>query len=300
MKFALIDAEKANFPVGLMCRQLGVSRSGYYAWRTRPQSARASEDIELGARVLQVHLESHRRYGSPRVHKALAAEGRHVSRKRVVRLMKLRSLAARPLKRYVATTNSEHQLPLASNVLARRFDVEKINTAWAGDITYLATAEGWLYLAVIIDLYSRRVVGWATSDSLERTVCIEALRVALDARRPAPGLIHHSDRGVQYASSDYRDLLHQHGIVCSMSRRANCWDNAVAESFFSTLKTELVGNRVYSNRHDAKLVCLSTSSASTTGNGCTPRSAIAAQPTTRLRCGLPDNPVSTKPGQAQV
>ena len=253
MKFALIDAEKANFPVGFMCSQLVRKRSGYYAWRTRPQSRRANEDIELGARVLQLHLESRRRYGSPRVQRALAAEGNHVSRKRVVRLMQQRGLVARPLKRFVATTNSEHELPPARNVLARRFDADKINTTWASDITYLATAEGWLYLAVIIDLCSRRVVGWATSDSLERSVCTDALRTALDDRRPAPGLIHHSDRGVQYASGDYRDLLHSNGIVCSMSRRANCWDNAVAESFFSTLKTELVGGRVYLTRKEAKL-----------------------------------------------
>jgi putative transposase len=253
VKFALISAEKANFPVGFMCTQLSVSRSGYYAWRIRPQSRRASEDVELGARVLHLHLESQRRYGSPRVQKALAAEGSRVSRKRVVRLMQQRGLVARPKKRFVATTNSEHELPLASNVLARRFNADKINTAWASDITYLATAEGWLYLAVIIDLCSRRVVGWAASDSLERSVCIDALRTALDDRRPRPGLIHHSDRGVQYASADYRDLLHSHRIVCSMSRRANCWDNAVAESFFSTLKTELVAGRIYGSREQAKL-----------------------------------------------
>jgi transposase InsO family protein len=236
-----------------MCRQLGVSRSGLYAWRKRPQSKRASEDVELGARVLELHLESQRRYGSPRVQKALAAEGRHVGRNRVSRLMRERGLAARPKPRFVVTTDSRHELPIAPNVLARRFDAEQLNTAWASDITYLATAEGWLYLAVIIDLCSRRVVGWATSETLERTVCIGALRAALDERRPPPGLIHHSDRGTQYASADYRDLLQQNGIVCSMSRRANCWDNAVAESFFSTLKTELVGGRVYRTREQARL-----------------------------------------------
>jgi len=253
VKFALIDAEKANFPVSFMCRQLGVSRSGLYAWRTRPQSKRASEDVELGARVLELHLESQRRYGSPRVQKALAAEGRRVGRNRVRRLMRARGLAARPKPRFVVTTDSRHELPIAPNVLARRFDAELLNTAWASDITYLATAEGWLYLAVIIDLCSRRVVGWATSETLERTVCVEALQAALDERRPPPGLIHHSDRGTQYASADYRDLLQQNGIVCSMSRRANCWDNAVAESFFSTLKTELVGGRVYRTREQARL-----------------------------------------------
>lgn len=253
MKFALIDAEKANFPVAFMCSELGVSRSGYYAWQARPPSARESEDIALGARVLDLHLGSERRYGSPRVHKALAAEGLHVSRKRVVRLMREHCLVARKKPRFVTTTDSCHQLPTAPNVLARRFDQPEPDRVWAGDITYLATAEGWLYLAVIIDLCSRRVVGWATSDSLETKVCLDALRDALQARHPAPGLIHHSDRGTQYASTEYRELLRQHGFVCSMSRRANCWDNACAESFFSTLKTELVRGRVFQTHAQAKL-----------------------------------------------
>lgn len=253
MKFALIDAEKANFPVAFMCSELGVSRSGYYAWQARPPSARESEDIALGARVLDLHLGSERRYGSPRVHKALAAEGLHVSRKRVVRLMREHCLVARKKPRFVTTTDSCHQLPTAPNVLARRFDQPEPDRVWAGDITYLATAEGWLYLAVIIDLCSRRVVGWATSDSLETKVCLDALRDALQARHPAPGLIHHSDRGTQYASTEYRELLRQHGLVCSMSRRANCWDNACAESFFSTLKTELVRGRVFQTHAQARL-----------------------------------------------
>jgi putative transposase len=253
VKFALIDAEKANFPVAFMCSELGVSRSGYYAWRARPPSGRESEDIELGARVLDLHLGSERRYGSPRVHKALAAEGLHVSRKRVVRLMREHGLVARKKPHFVATTDSRHQLPTAPNLLARRFDQPELDRVWAGDITYLATAEGWLYLAVIIDLCSRRVVGWATSDSLETKVCLDALRDALQARHPAPGLIHHSDRGTQYASTEYRELLRQHGLVCSMSRRANCWDNACAESFFSTLKTESIRGRVFQTHAQAKL-----------------------------------------------
>ena len=252
MKFELVDAEKANFPIAFMCSQLGVSRSGYYAWRERPPSARAVADVALGARVLDLHLGSQRRYGSPRVQKALAAEGLRVSRKRVVRLMRTHGLVARKKRRFAVTTNSAHELPLAPNLLARRFEQPALNQAWASDITYLATAEGWLYLVAIIDLCSRLVVGWATSDSLERTFCLDALRAALQARQPAPGLIHHSDRGTQYASAEYREVLAQHGIVCSMSRRANCWDNAVAESFFSTLKTELVGDRVYSTRAEAK------------------------------------------------
>ncbi len=253
MKFALIDAEKANFPISFMCRQLEVARSGYYAWRSRPTSQRAIEDAELGARVVELHLASKRRYGSPRVQKALAAEGRSVSRKRVARHLRTHGFAARPKKRYVATTDSKHELQVAPNILQRHFHQPQPDRAWVTDITYLATAEGWLYLAAVIDLYSRRVVGWSTSATLERTVCLDALRKALADRRPSPGLIHHSDRGTQYASAEYRALLQQHGLVCSMSRRANCWDNAVAESFFSTLKTELVGGRIYPSRAAAKL-----------------------------------------------
>ena len=236
-----------------MCRLLEVSSSGYYAWKGRPRSKRAAEDEELGTRVLDLHLESKRRYGSPRVHKALAREGVNVSRKRVVRLMRERGLVARPRKRFVATTDSRHELAVAPNLLDRRFNQAKPNQAWASDITYIETAEGWLYLATILDLCSRRIVGWSTGDSLETKLCSDALRSALRTIRPAPGLLHHSDRGTQYASTEYRDLLQQSGIVCSMSRRANCWDNAVAESFFSTLKTELVGDRVYKTRNEAKL-----------------------------------------------
>jgi transposase InsO family protein len=253
VKFALIDAEKAHFPIAFMCRQLEVSRSGYYAWSERPPSARASKDVELGALVLDIHLESQKRYGSPRVHKQLLAEGVRVSRKRVRRLMRDKGLVARKKPRFVVTTDSKHELPTAPNVLARNFEQPELDRAWVTDITYLATAEGWLYLAVIIDLCSRRVVGWATSGSLERQLCIDALRSALQTRRPPPGLIHHSDRGTQYASADYRQMLQQHGIVCSMSRRGNCWDNAVAESFFSTLKTELIGDRVYATHDQARL-----------------------------------------------
>jgi transposase InsO family protein len=234
-----------------MCRLLGVSRSGYYAWRKRQPSKRSKMDASLAARIVELHVESHRRYGSPRVHEALKAEGCGVSRKRVVRLMRERGLVARPKPRFCTTTNSDHDDPIAPNVLARHFETPRPNTAWASDITYLATAEGWLYLAIILDLYSRRVVGWAMGNSLERGLCLTALRMALETRRPAPGLVHHSDRGTQYASADYQQLLEDHGLVCSMSRRGNCWDNAVAESFFSTLKTELVGERVFKTRGEA-------------------------------------------------
>ena len=234
-----------------MCRIVEVSRSGFYAWMARPPSEQAKTDVSLAASVEKLHLESRRTYGSPRIHAALKAKGYQTSRKRVARLMRERRLIARQRPRHRGTTDSDHAEPVAPNVLARRFDVARPNTAWASDITYLATAEGWLYLAVIVDLFSRRVVGWAMSDSLERELCLAALRMALQTRRPAPGLVHHSDRGTQYASCDYRQLLDDHGLICSMSRRANCWDNAVAESFFSTLKIELVGHRVFKTRREA-------------------------------------------------
>jgi transposase InsO family protein len=165
--------------------------------------------------------------------------------------MRERGLAARRKRRFCPTTNSEHCQPVATNVLQRRFDVPQPNIAWAADITYITTSEGWLYLAIVLDLYSRRVVGWSMSESLESRLCLAALQMALQARQPAPGLVHHSDRGTQYASAGYRQLLDEHGLVCSMSRRANCWDNAVAESFFSTLKSELVDGRIFSDRREA-------------------------------------------------
>ena len=251
MKFAIVDAEKANFPIVLMCRVLEVTRSGYYAWAARGPSHHAEEDDSLGSAVAAAHDESRRTYGAPRIHQALKARGIQTSRKRVARLMRERGLAARKKRRFCVTTNSAHCLETAPNVLQRCFNAPRPNVAWAGDITYVATAEGWLYLAVLLDLYSRRVVGWSMSESLDTQLATSALRMAIDARRPPSGLVHHSDRGTQYASAEYRQRLEQHGMICSMSRRANCWDNAVAESFFSTLKTELANGRVFASRRAA-------------------------------------------------
>ncbi len=240
MRFRFVEAEKANYPIRLMCRCLAVSRSGYYAWRKRPTSARARQDAQLGVEIAASHAESRRTYGSPRVLRDLRAKGLWVSRKRVARLMRERGLAGRRQRRFRATTDSRHPFPVAPNVLMRAFQVEAPNIAWVTDITYVATQEGWLYLAVILDLFSRRVVGFAMRDRITRELVLEALQRALEQRGDVRDLIHHSDRGSQYASHDYRRALDRAEITCSMSRRGNCWDNAVAESFFGTLKVELL------------------------------------------------------------
>jgi transposase InsO family protein len=223
-----------------MCRMLAVSRAGFYAWRRRPAAARTREDQVLAVAVAAIYAEHHGRYGSPRVRMELRDRGQRSGRKRIARLMRLQGLRARPKRRYRTTTDSRHGLPVCPNLLARRFAVAQPNTAWVTDMTYLWTAQGWLYLAVIIDLFSRRIVGWSMSERIDRKLALDALRMALAQRRPQPGLIHHSDRGSQYASGDYQQLLAQHGLRGSMSRRGDCWDNAVAESFFASLKLELV------------------------------------------------------------
>ena len=240
MRFRFIEAEKADYPIRLICRCLAVSRSGYYAWRRRPSSARAKQDARLKVEIAASHSASRRTYGSPRILRDLREDGHQVSRKRVARLMRELGLEGRRKRRFRATTDSQHRFPVAPNVLMRDFEVDAPNTAWVTDITYLATLEGWLYLAVILDLFSRRVVGYAMSERIDRALVLEALRNALVQRPGARDLVHHSDRGSQYASHDYREALDQAGITCSMSRRGDCWDNAVAESFFATLKLELL------------------------------------------------------------
>jgi putative transposase len=240
VRFRFIEAEKAHYPIRLLCRCLAVSRSGYYAWRTRAPSARAQRDARLRVEIAASHSASRRTYGSPRILRDLREDGHRVSRKRVARLMRELGLAGRRKRRFRVTTDSQHGLPVAPNVLMRDFEVAAPNTAWVTDITYLATQEGWLYLAVILDLFSRRVVGYAMSERIDRALVLEALGQALVHRPEARDLIHHSDRGSQYASHDYRDALDRAGITCSMSRRGDCWDNAVVESFFGTLKMELL------------------------------------------------------------
>lgn len=252
MRFAFIAEEKAAFPVRLLCRTLQVSRAGFYAWQGRPPAPRARADNRLGLEIAAIHAESRERYGSPRVHAELADRGCRISRKRVARLMRARGLAARRRRRVRVTTHSRHPFPVAPNVLARQFERPQPDRAWVTDITYIPTGEGWLYLAVLLDLCSRLAVGWAMSERLTDDLTLDALGMALARRCPPQGLLHHSDRGSQYASGDYQRVLAQHGIVGSMSRRGNCWDNAVAESFFATIKVELVHDAAWATRAAAR------------------------------------------------
>ena len=239
MKFEFIHAEKALFPVAAMCRNLDVSSSGFYAWRGRAPSARDAEDERLTVSTRESHQLSRRIYGSPRVHEDLETQGFHVGRKRVARLMRDNDLRGKKRRRFVHTTHTKHAHPIAANVLARKFDPPKLNQSWAGDITYIATTEGWLYLAAILDLCSRKVIGWAMSTSIDTELAISALEIALSQRKLVGRLVHHTDWGCQYASGDYRKLLASKNVVCRMSRKGNCWDNACVESFFGSLKDEI-------------------------------------------------------------
>ena len=251
MKFAFIEAEKANYPIQVLCAVLAVSRSGYYAWSTRPQPPRAQADAQLAAQITASHKRSRRTYGSPRVFRDLKVQGVRISRKRVERLMRNEGLAALGKRRFRRTTDSNHPDPIAPNLLERCFDAETPNTVWVTDVTYVWTLEGWLYLAALLDLCSRRVVGWAVSATNDRHLALEALSRALAARPVQPGLVHHSDRGSTYASQDYREALKKHGLVASMSRKGDCWDNAVAESFFATIKGELIDHQSYATHAEA-------------------------------------------------
>jgi putative transposase len=239
VKFEFIRAEQAEFPISLMCRMLRVSRSGFYAWVERPESTRRKEDIRLKVLIREAHELGRRNYGSPRVHEALLRKKERISRKRVIRLMQEQGLVGRVRRRYRCTTMSDHEQPVAENLLARQFEAEKPNQRWVGDTTELITPSGKLYLAAIIDLYSRFVVGWAISTVNDRHLTLKALEMAIRRRCPSSGLLFHSDQGSTYASDDYRRALEQHGITCSMSRRGNCYDNAAMESWFSTFKSEL-------------------------------------------------------------
>ena len=240
MTFAWIDAEKAEFPIATLCQVLQVSPSGFYASRGRPESTHTRDDRRLKVLVQASFAESKQRYGSPRVHEDLTEQDERVSRKRVVRLMQEDGLVARQRKRYKLTTLSDHDQPVAANLLDRQFDADAPNQRWVGDTTeFVIGGSGKLYLAAILDLFSRFVVGWAISAVNDRHLTIKALETALKRRCPDAGLLHHSDQGSTYASEDYQDVLDTHGIICSMSRRGNCHDNAVAESFFSTVKSEL-------------------------------------------------------------
>jgi transposase InsO family protein len=239
VKFAFIDAEKAFHPVSKLCRLLRVSRSGFYAWRDRGPSKRANEDERLKVLVCASYEKGRRTYGSPRIHLDLHKQGIRIGRKRVIRLMQQESLVARVRRRYRMTSREPNPQPLPANLLDRQFTADGPNQRWVGDTTELSTPSGKLYLAAIIDLYSRFVVGWAVSAMNNRHLILKALDMAVRRRCPEQGLLHHSDQGSTYASDDYQAALEKHGITCSMSRRGNCYDNAAMESWFSTLKSEL-------------------------------------------------------------
>src|ERR1700676_3380442 len=249
MRFRFIEDRRADYPVKIMCDVLEVSPAGYYAWRARPESRRAAANRELVDDIKRVHRDTSGRYGSPRIHAELRAQGRGASRGRIERLMRrhgIRAIMARP--RRVRTTDSRHDFPIAPNLLERNFTAAAPNRIWLADITYIETDQGWLYLATVMDLYSRRIVGWAMADHLRAELPLTALAMAISVQRPGAGLIHHSDRGVQYASADYCKVLQSAGLRASMSRRADCYDNAPMESYFHTLKTELVHHQHYATR----------------------------------------------------
>jgi transposase InsO family protein len=251
--YRFVDEHRDIWPVRVMCGVLGVSASGYYAWRTRGESPRAKANCALLGTIRAIHAESGGAYGAPRIHAVLRSHGRRVGRHRIARLMRgagLRGLAAIP--RRVRTTDSRHDHPIAPNRLRRNFTATAPNQVWLADLTYIRTGEGWLFLAALIDMFTRKVVGWAVRDTLHADIALEALAMAVERQRPAPGLIHHSDRGVQYAADDYRKALAAACITPSMSRKGNCLDNAPMESFFHTLKVERIHHRVYATRADAR------------------------------------------------
>ncbi len=251
MRFRLIDAAKKEFPVQRLCKVLDVSASGYFAWKDRPASPRQRADMVLLAHVRSAFALSNETYGSPRMVHELLDNGLAVGRRRVARLMRENGLKARQKRRFKRTTDSLHALPVAPNLLDQDFTATGPNQKWGSDISYVWTREGWLYLAVVIDLFARRVVGWATSDRLHKELALSALRRAIAIRRPPAGLIHHADRGGQYCAIEYQAELRRHGVLISMSGKGNCYDNAMVEAFFKTLKAELIWRTVFQSRAEA-------------------------------------------------
>jgi len=235
-----------------MCRVLRASRSGYYEWRNRPESPRTKENRRLLKRIKTVHEQSRKTYGVQRVHGQLIALGETCGKNRVARLMKDADIQSKRRKKYKATTDSKHNHPVAQNLLSRDFQVDAPDRVWVSDITYIPTDEGWLYLATVMDLFHKKIVGWSMSERITKELAVSALQMAVERRRPQKGLIHHSDRGSQYASGEYQKKLSEHEMLCSMSRKGDPWDNAPMESFFGTLKTELVHDRRYRSRVEAR------------------------------------------------
>ncbi len=252
MRYAFVDRQSGSYPVEMLCQAMQVSPSGYASWKRGERPRKRLTDDQLIVLIRAVHARTRGAYGSPRIYQEIKANGHAVSKTRVERLMREHGIRARHKRRYRATTDSRHSLPVAPNVLDRQFNQAMPNAAWATDITYIATAEGWLYLAVVLDLFDRSVVGWSIKPRMTTDIVIDALTMAWFRRRPAAGLVHHSDRGSQYASGAYQAKLAEYGMVCSMSRKANCWDNAVAESFFNSLKNERVHGQRYRTRDEAR------------------------------------------------
>lgn len=252
MKYAFIESNQETFTVTRMCDMMDVSQSAYYDWLKRPESVRSLEDKRQGEKVKEFHEKSRETYGARRIREDMIEDGEPISRTRAGRLMKQQGLESKSRRKFKATTNSKHGRPVAPNLLGREFLIDQPNTVYAGDITYIPTDEGWLYLAVMIDLYSRVVVGWAMSERMTAQLVDDALMMAVWKRKPPKGLMVHSDRGSQYASDLYQATIKDHDFICSMSRKGNCWDNAPSESFFHTLKTELTHHRRYQTRQEAK------------------------------------------------
>lgn len=247
-----VDQHRRQFPVSTMCQLLEVSRAGFYAWLSRPESRRAREDRSLLTHIEAIHRESREAYGTVKTWRELRAQGVPCGRNRVGRLRQHAGIETKRKRRFRVTTQSRHSFPIAENVLARRFVVDQPNCVWVGDITFIPTRAGWLYLAVLLDLYARRVVGWAMSPYIDRELVTQALNMALQRRRPKPGLIHHTDQGRQYATGSYQQRLIEHGVEPSMSRKGDCFDNACAESFISTLKNELTHHLQFNTREEAR------------------------------------------------
>lgn len=253
MKYAWISDHADAFPVAVLCRVLGVSSSGYYNWRTRPASRQRQRREAIAAAAVKAHHDSNRIYGYRKVHQDVVQEAKlDCCRETVRRVLGDLGLRSKVKRRFVVTTDSAHGRPVAANLLDRDFAATAPNQKWAADITYLPTGEGWLYLATVMDLYSRRIVGWAMSQNIDAGLVSEAMSMAVLQRRPAEGLLHHSDRGSQYASADYAELLGELGVVVSMSRKGDCWDNAAMESFFGSLKTEWTADKAYHTRAQAR------------------------------------------------
>ena len=252
MRFRFIRDHQAQYPVAILCRVLEVSRSGFYGWLHRPESPASRANRLLSQQIAEIHRDSRGTYGSPRVYRELKRRGKAAGRHRVARLMRRDGLQAKTKRRFKATTDSRHSYPVAPELLHRDFSPAGLNRVWASDITYVWSTEGWLYLAVVMDLYSRRIIGWSMAERLTTPLVSDAARMALQWRRPPRGVLHHSDRGSQYASDDYQELLTKNGMLCSMSRKGNCWDNAPVESFFSTLKREWVFHQRYHTRDEAR------------------------------------------------